>query len=718
MARVGRPRLLSTTRQWLAALVCVSLGAALFTFVDLTPRLRTDFFFASDDPELQQTTAVERTFGYAPQIIIAARADPLVSERYLRRLRDLTRALTRVEGVTDVRSIAQGPETLEEIGRRQPADVFEDLRESPFWSRLLLAPDRSASFIIVTLGEGDQAATIDAIDVLVDQHDAPDFRLGVAGVPYVSEHIRRQLDRELRIFSLAAFAAFAILVLVIFRSIAILAGTMIAALTACFATFVIRAIFGMPTDILTPNLWTIAFVLTLSHVVYLAVEWRAEARRTGGADAIRHSIRHVGPASAWSLVANLLGFGSLLLVSAKPLREFGLSGAIAAVAAMACAYLIFPPFLASANPGKAAAAPAVSWLGRFFTTRHPWVAVVTLVAALSLAPVAWGVNTDPSLPSYFPSDHRVGQGIRDVDRSGGSSPLELVVRDAKGGRLDNDAAFDRMRALQRDLERHPDTGSVLSIALLMAETERPWYSFLFGWERKLEALDSPDRGRIGRAFLTKDRRQGRFLLRMRELARDRPRDEVIKEIEGIARRHGFEPALVAGLYPLQSALSDLVQGSVLRGLGGLMGLFAIIAFIVTRSVRIALAMAVSLAIPPLALFGFVGLARMPVDIISAPAANVALPLGIDEMIHLGYAVRRGRNGGDATWLVWQQALQRLWMPILSSMLIVASGFLLFLLSSFPPTRRLGILVCIGAALTDLVVLVVLPALATRRRARS
>jgi hypothetical protein len=29
-------------------------------------------------------------------------------------------------------------------------------------------------------------------------------------VPYVSEHIRRQLDRELRVFSLAAFAAFAI----------------------------------------------------------------------------------------------------------------------------------------------------------------------------------------------------------------------------------------------------------------------------------------------------------------------------------------------------------------------------------------------------------------------------------------------------------------------------------------------------------------------------
>jgi predicted RND superfamily exporter protein len=47
----------------------------------------------------------------------------------------------------------------------------------------------------------------------------------------------------------------------------------------------------------------------------------------------------------------------------------------------------------------------------------------------------------------------------------------------------------------------------------------------------------------------------------------------------------------------------------------------------------------------------------------------------------------------------------------ASMLIVASGFALFLLSDFPPTRRLGVLVCIGAVMTDLMVLVALPAVA-------
>jgi predicted RND superfamily exporter protein len=105
---------------------------------------------------------------------------------------------------------------------------------------------------------------------------------------------------------------------------------------------------------------------------------------------------------------------------------------------------------------------------------------------------------------------------------------------------------------------------------------------------------------------------------------------------------------------------------------------------------------------------------MPLDIISAPAANVALPMGIDEMIHLGYAVR-GRRRGKDDWPAWQQALGELWRPILFSMVVVAAGFALFLLSSFPPTQRLGVLVCAGAILTDLMVLTVLPAAATWRR---
>ena len=604
-----------------------------------------------------------------------------------------------------MRSLTRGPEDLEDIG------------ESPFWSRLLLAPDRSASLIVLRVTSKEQARLVRAIDGLLDQHSGLGFVLSASGVPYVAEHIRLQLTNELRRFSIAAFVAFATLVAILFRSAPIVVGTMVAALSASFGTFLVRAACGMRTDILAPNLWTIAFVLTISHIVYITAQWQRESRDSRGDDSVAAAIRVVGPVSLWSLAANLLGFASLIFVSAKPLRQFGLSGLIAALLALVSAYVMYPVFLRAAAAAPRQAGILGLRLEKFFTTPHARIALVVLVTAAALAPFAWRVSTDPSLPSYFASDDRIREGIEAFDRAGGSSPLDLVVADAANQPLDDDEMEDRLQVLQRRLERHDDVGTVLSIALLMSEAERPWYSFLFSWETKLEELEKPEYARIGRTFISEDRRRARFMLRMKETSRSRSREEVIGEVQGIVRALGFRTVAIGGLYPLQGELSSLVEGSVIRGLGGLLAAFALIALGVTRSIRTALAMTVCLIITPFTVFGIVGLSGMPLDIIAAPAANVALPLGIDEMLHLGHRVRHVRHRARDVWDAWALALADMWRPILASMLIVASGFALFLLSKFPPTQRLGVLVCIGAIVTDLVVLVALPALVIWRRRR-
>ncbi len=256
----------------------------------------------------------------------------------------------------------------------------------------------------------------------------------------------------------------------------------------------------------------------------------------------------------------------------------------------------------------------------------------------------------------------------------------------------------------------------------MEDTEERWYSFLLTWEWRFELLEKPALGRIGRTFIDDDRTSGRFILRMHELEREEPREEVVARLVAQARKRGFEVEAMAGLFQLQGALARLVEQGVLRGLGGLVVLFVGITLITSRSLRTSLAMTFCLLLVPFALFGLVGLVGMPLDIIAAPAANVALPMGIDEMIHLGYAIRRARRrggAGDRDWAAWKRALGELWAPILASVLIVASGFALFILSRFPPTQRLGVLVSTGGVLTDAVALLVLPVVATLgwRRAR-
>ena len=276
----------------------------------------------------------------------------------------------------DVRSLTRGPEDLEEID------------ESPFWTRLLLAPDRSASLVVLQIKDDEQASVVAEIDRTIDQHAEVGFVLNASGVPYVAEHIRQRLIDEIRRFSIAAFIAVAVLVGLLFRSAAVVVGSMVAALSASFATFLVRAAFGMRTDILAPNLWTIAFVLTISHVVYLTAHWQRHAGQGQVGDSVGAAIRFVGPVSLWSLAANLLGFASLLFVSAKPLRQFGISGLIAAVIAIVCAYLLYPPFLRAAHRTRGRAGKISLRLQSFFTTTHPRIALVIVITAVAVAPFA------------------------------------------------------------------------------------------------------------------------------------------------------------------------------------------------------------------------------------------------------------------------------------------------------------------------------------------
>jgi predicted RND superfamily exporter protein len=168
-----RPRLLGTFSQWAALLLCVALGLTLYFFVDLTPEVEANFFFSRNDPQARKSASIEDEFGAAPQIFAAVRSRELVSRTYLLRLRELTNDLQNVKGVIDVRSVTQGPEDSEKTAERDPQEIFNKVAESPFWSRLLLAPDRSATFVVLRLSGKNYRATVSGIDRVLANTLAP-----------------------------------------------------------------------------------------------------------------------------------------------------------------------------------------------------------------------------------------------------------------------------------------------------------------------------------------------------------------------------------------------------------------------------------------------------------------------------------------------------------------------------------------------------------------
>lgn len=689
----------------------VPVAFVFLSVVDLKPEVGQDFFFASDNAAFREAKEIREIFPVRGQIVISAAYPDISSDDYFKQIEILSEKLLAAPGVTSIKSLSHGPGS------------YEEAADSPLWTRLLFGTDKDSTLLIVFFEPVDNEAMIALVEEIVAQQEVGALKLRIAGPPYVVEQIRRGLTRDMKTFAVAAVAAFAVMLLIIYRSPVVLIGTLVACAMAIMLTLITQSLAGQGIGVLTANLATIVFVLTLSHVIFLIANWReVAAEGAGGAGGeggnsdglVRRAVRRTFTASFWCMVTTALGFASLFLVDAKPLRELGLGGSIGTVMAIASAYLVFPAFLALRKAPSASGKPSGQISDDIWAKRNTGFALAGAAVCLALVLGVPRLNTDPSLLSYFAKDSKINEGMAYIDENGGSSPLKLVVSLEDGGRLDNSSAYDKLWALQESLSGHPDVGTVISLPVLMAEGDQHPLAVLLTWKWLLDILSSPRFEGVARTFVTDDRTQALFLLRMKEVGRDRPRVEVVTEVEDLVRNQGFTADLTGGVYQLQGQLAQLVGSSLFQGLMLLVGLFAIVAAAVARSFRVALAMVGCLALLPVALLGGLGLLRVPIDIISAPAANVAIGMAVDAMIHLTTAARRAARGERIRWRHWVEARQSQWRPTLISAVVIGVGFAIFGLSEFPPSQRFGLSVVAGALLAAAIALFLLPVAAARQ----
>src|SRR2546421_2251609 len=687
---------------WEMLAVTAVLFVLVLIFVDLKPVVEENFFFATSDPAFGQQKKVEQHFPSEPDLLLVVSARDIASPQYLARMQKLTERVESIDGVSAVKSLSNGPKN------------FQDAIASPFWSRLLIAKDRKSSNVIIFSHTKDPGKLVRSLERVAHESDQSDFRIHIAGTPYVVEVLQRSIAHDFRYFSLTAVVLFGLTMAAMFRSIRIFLGMFATCTSAVLLTLLLQQMFGRRIGILTVNLGTIVFVVAMSHLVYMTFNWQVLANRRRklekeSPDLARDALRMTFPPSFWSMVCASLGFASLLIVQAKPLRELGFGGVLGSVIAFGCAYLMYPPFLRWAVPRESKIVEAEP-SHRFWARRFPILSAAVILVSAGLGFGLKRVNTDPSLLDYFKPHQELHDGLEFVDNHGGCNPLTLVVSSTDGGKLNSDAAYEKMWRLHGALENYHDVGTVISLPTLLAEGDRTPFSFLLSYEKMIEIMEQPKYARVAKSFVTDDRTEAMFLVRMVEERRDKLRLDVVDDLRSITRKNGFTPRLVGGIYYLQGCLAKQVASRLGTGRFWLNLLFVVISWIVARSVRGAVAMMVSVMLMPLCMLGGIGWFHVPVDIISAPATNVCIGIAIDSMIHLVFGVRRARRDGKKGWSVWVAGREEQWRGIVYSDVIIGAGFAIFVLSDFPPTQRFGLVVLAGLLLDIAANLFVLPLL--------
>ena len=642
---------------------------------------------------------------------------------------DRRETVDRIEALTDAFAAVDGVARVYSAATHDPED--------PLYGRILSPPDPAASNIVMQLDET-------APELLVPRLEAVVAALGdglspvLSGAPVIIEQIRRSLFRDLLVFTGAAVLLVTLLVGFLYRDAAVLVGMLAASALAVNTTLLAVRFLGVSIGLLTANLATIVFVLTLSHMVFITANARRALADGASPDAAaRQGVREALEGSFWAMATTGLGFLSLLVATARPLRELGMAGAVGALLAFGSAYTAYPRIIGAwgtrgtggsgvssvGGPGTDAVTDPgqgggheTSGVASAATAGLPsGVVAVGLVFVGIMALGVPRVGTDPGLLDYFAADSDVHEALAQIDADGGTSPLYLAVRDPGGGPLDTDEAYDRMRALQERLEGDARVGVVLGPSVLIDQARTMPLARFLPLSVLLDIASSPRLDEVALGFVTAERDEGLYLLRMREAGRALERDSVLAQLQAAIETEGLDPAGVAGLYDLQARLGALIRESLAVGLSGLWLLFLGVAVVVARSRGTVLRMAVCLAVVPIVVLGVFGWLGISVDIITSPAASVALAVGVDAMLHLVVRARRFAAAGHLA--PWSEGLARVRGAVLSATAILGAGFGVFVLSDFPPTRRFGLAVILGTATAAFLAVVVLPRWAGRQRAR-
>lgn len=172
---------------------------------------------------------------------------------------------------------------------------------------------------------------------------------------------------------------------------------------------------------------------------------------------------------------------------------------------------------------------------------------------------------------------------------------------------------------------------------------------------------------------------------------------------------------ISGIMVLYNNMLQSLMSSQIGTLGITVFVLFVLFVIIFRSFSYALIAIVVNLIPLCACFGIMGVAGIPLDIMSITIAAISIGIGVDDVIHYIYRYKRefARLGDEAAAIRASHASIGYAMYYTSFAIIL--GFSVMMMSNFWPTIYFGLLICLVMSLLLLGALIILPSLIMSRK---
>jgi predicted RND superfamily exporter protein len=722
----------------LVAVTALSVAGALRVGVDNA----VEVWFVEDDPGLRAYRAFQDTFGNDEVVALAVhREEGLLDAEGLREVAAVSDAVAKVDGVarvvslttvTDVRGgvDADGVAVLD-IGR-----LVRDGRVDPgvttdpqYRGRLVSADGRSAVVYA-------QMSAIDGVDAR--RHDvltavraaaaaAASGRPREAGIGVVYDALNQLSTVDSAVFLVASYV---VIVGVLWALLGRVGPTVVALVTVGVGAVWLMGAYGwagrdinMVTMIL-PTLVLIIGVSDCVHVLHAVAERRADPAWSARprAELVADAVGFIFWPCLFNTVTTVVGFASLATAPMAVLRDLGIFAAIGLAGAFVLALTVVPIALLApwsepriANGGRVQR--FVDACATLAIRRPVAVLVGTGFVALGSAAGIARIEVDTYSIDYLLPSHPVRQDSDWIEANVGPyTPLELVVRPARGARADDPALLAAVDAWERRIEADPSVG---------------WATSVTDAIRRLDAaLGGPgaipsDPARLEQALLLytsapdvdlSTQVQGDWqALRVTigiPMLSARGMDTVIDRLVADSRLPAGATVEVTGYLPLYVTMMDYIVRSQLSSFGvAFVLIFGLIA-VLFRDLRLAALAVPANLVPILLTLGVMGWTGVRLDVATVTIGAIVLGLVVDDTVQFLYRYRheRARLGDEIE--ATRVTVHVVGRSLVVTAIVLSLGFSVLGFAQIRSVSHFGMLVALALATGVFGDLLILPAMLT------
>ena len=712
--------------------------------LSLTALARADSIATLRDPEVDRTLALKELT-----------TSPIYRNLLVSESGDLTAVQVALQSDESAEALLDEREALRTLERDGDLDASQAER--------LAQVEADYDLALARVG-ADRDLMVAAVRDVAERF-RPYAKIFVGGVPMIAADMMAFVRSDLVTFGIAILAVMAVVLWLIFRSWK----WVFIPLLTCSATASLLLGVLAGTDwrmtVISSNSVAVLLIVTLSLSIHLVVRYRELQRQHPDASREQLSARAAKLMMVpclYTAMTTIVAFTSLVVAGLQPVIDFGWMMTTGIILGFCSAFTAVPALMV-VIPDKALTTSGQA--EKPFTIRFAHIvqqhgrlviaATVGLVV-LSVAGVR-ALEVENRFIDYFKEHTEIYQGMELLDaRLGGTIPLDVILEapaeepevaavasQSEDGSWDEDDGFfddvfdidfgfgadetqptgywfsvpgrqlvDQVHAI---IERRAESGKVLSLSTAFEVMDGLYGGKLGGVELALVENSLPDE--VNKALVTPfyfaEEQEARLSVRVMETSESLRRDAYLTELrEQILEETGIEPErlqFTSLLVLYNNVLQSLFQSQIMT-LGAVFIAIGLMFWILFRSLALAvLALAPNMLAAGLVL-GLMGLAGIPLDIMTITIAAIVVGIGVDDCIHYLHRFRDEIAVDQDYRAAMLRSHGSIGRAMYYTTLTVVVGFAMLTLSNFTPSLYFGVLTVVAMIAAVAGALLLLPKL--------